>query len=70
VRLLLIPSHRRFGLIIPPIRRIKREIAILKKCRHPNVVRLREVIDAPASKKIYLSKLFRARAALPWSPEC
>jgi len=34
--------------------RLKKEIAILKKCRHPNVVRLREVIDAPASKKIYL----------------
>lgn len=36
--------------------RLRREIAILKKCRHPNVVRLREVIDAPASKKIYLGK--------------
>jgi hypothetical protein len=36
--------------------RLRREIAILKKCRHPNVVRLREVIDAPASKKIYLGE--------------
>lgn len=34
--------------------RLKREIAILKKCRHPNVVRLREVIDSPASKKIFM----------------
>lgn len=34
--------------------KLKREIAILKKCRHPNVVRLREVIDSPQSKKIYL----------------
>jgi serine/threonine protein kinase len=36
--------------------RLKREIAILKKCRHPNVVRLREVIDSPASKKIFMGE--------------
>jgi hypothetical protein len=41
------------------VHRLKKEIAILKKCRHPNVVRLREVIDAPASKKIYLGKPIR-----------
>ena len=34
--------------------KIRREIAILKKCAHPHVVRLREVIDDPASRKIYL----------------
>jgi hypothetical protein len=39
-----------------PLDRLRKEIAILKKCRHPNVVRLREVIDAPASKKIYLGE--------------
>lgn len=33
---------------------VRREIAILKKCRHENVVRLIEVIDDPASKKVYL----------------
>lgn len=33
---------------------IRREIAILKKCIHPHVVRLREVIEEPASDKIYL----------------
>lgn len=33
---------------------IRREIAILKKCVHPHVVRLREVINDPASEKIYL----------------
>lgn len=33
---------------------VRREIAILKKCVHPHVVRLREVIDDPASDKIYL----------------
>jgi len=34
--------------------KVRREIAILKKCRHDNVVRLIEVIDDPASKKVYL----------------
>ena len=34
---------------------VNREIAILKKCWHPNVVRLREVIDNPDMKKVYLS---------------
>ena len=33
---------------------LRREIAILKKCIHPHVVRLREVIEEPASDKIYL----------------
>lgn len=34
--------------------KIRREIAILKKCIHPHVVRLREVMDDPMSRKIYL----------------
>lgn len=34
--------------------KIHREIAILKKCRHPHVVQLKEVIDEPSSRKIYL----------------
>ena len=34
--------------------KIRREIAIMKKCIHPNVVVLREVMDDPNSKKIYL----------------
>jgi serine/threonine protein kinase len=36
--------------------KLKKEIAILKKLRHPHVVRLREVIDAKDSPKIFLSK--------------
>jgi hypothetical protein len=36
--------------------KIQREIAILKKCVHPHVVMLREVIDDPASRKIYMGK--------------
>lgn len=37
-----------------PFEKTKREIAILKKIRHPNVVALLEVIDDPDYKKIYL----------------
>ncbi|CAG8768974.1 34504_t:CDS:2, partial [Racocetra persica] len=34
--------------------KIRKEIAILKKCVHPHVVRLKEVIDDPMSRKIYM----------------
>ncbi|KAG0367791.1 hypothetical protein BGX24_003100, partial [Mortierella sp. AD032] len=34
--------------------KIRREIAIMKKCIHPHVVRLIEVIDDPTARKIYL----------------
>lgn len=34
--------------------KIKREIAIMKKCHHPNIVNLIEVIDNPNSQKVYL----------------
>lgn len=34
--------------------KVRREIAILKKCSHPNVVRLIEVIDDPTANKVYL----------------
>lgn len=38
----------------PHLEKLKREIAILKKCRHSNIVHLQEVIDDPRSDKIYL----------------
>ncbi|KAF2127270.1 kinase-like protein [Dothidotthia symphoricarpi CBS 119687] len=34
--------------------KIKREIAILKKARHPHIVSLLEVIDDPGKKKVYI----------------
>lgn len=37
--------------------KIRREIAIMKKCIHPHVVRLIEVIDDPTARKIYLGKV-------------
>ena len=33
---------------------VKREIAIMKKIDHPNIIRLFEVIDDPESDKIFL----------------
>ncbi|KAI9361032.1 kinase-like domain-containing protein [Pilaira anomala] len=46
--------------------KIRREIAILKKCIHPHVVRLREVIDDPASRKIYLALEYMEGGEIKW----
>jgi serine/threonine protein kinase len=43
------------------LEKIKKEVAILKKCIHPNILRLYEVIDDPDSEKIYLSKPLLSR---------
>jgi serine/threonine protein kinase len=45
---------RRLGRTGDQETKIKREIAILKKARHPNIVGLLEVIDDPAKKKVYI----------------
>lgn len=34
--------------------RIRKEIAIFKKVNHPNVVRMREIIDDPISSKVFM----------------
>ncbi|KAG4027819.1 hypothetical protein MFRU_026g00010 [Monilinia fructicola] len=48
-------KKRRLGRVtVSPEDKTKREIAILKKIRHPNVVGLLEVIDDPELKKIYM----------------
>ena len=36
---------------------LRKEIAIMKKLRHPHVVRLYEVIDDHLQSKIYMSEL-------------
>lgn len=46
--------------------KIRREIAILQKCHHPNVVRLREVIDDPESRKIYMTLEYTASGEIEW----
>ncbi|PWN28102.1 kinase-like protein [Jaminaea rosea] len=46
--------------------KVRREIAILKKLSHENVVRLREVIDDPQSKKIFLVLEYMAGGEVIW----
>lgn len=49
-------KKRRLGKVtaMSPQDKTKKEIAILKKIRHPNVVALLEIIDDPEFKKIYM----------------
>ena len=49
--------------------KIKREIAILKKCVHPNIVRLLEVLDDSNSKKIYLVLEYLEKGEVVWQTE-
>ncbi|KAJ3120364.1 hypothetical protein HK098_004659 [Nowakowskiella sp. JEL0407] len=46
--------------------KIKREIAILKKCEHPHIVRLKEVIDDPSEEKIYLVLEYLSGGDIKW----
>jgi serine/threonine protein kinase len=46
--------------------KIRREIAIMKKCIHPNVVQLYEVIDDPNSDKVYIVLEYLAGGEIKW----
>ncbi|KAK9479916.1 kinase-like domain-containing protein [Lipomyces japonicus] len=46
--------------------KIRREIAILKKCNHPHIVKLREVLDDPNSKKIFLVLEYVELGEIKW----
>ncbi|CCH43120.1 hypothetical protein BN7_2667 [Wickerhamomyces ciferrii] len=46
--------------------KIRKEIAIMKKCRHPNVVQLKEVLDDQNSKKIYLVLEYLEKGEIKW----
>lgn len=46
--------------------KIHREIAILKKCHHSNIVRLIEVLDDESSRKIYLVLEYCAKGEIKW----
>ena len=35
--------------------KVAREVAVMKKIDHPNIIRLYEVLDNPQTEKIYLS---------------
>ncbi|KAJ1967687.1 hypothetical protein IWQ62_001702 [Dispira parvispora] len=49
--------------------KIRKEIAILKKCRHPNVVHLYEVVDDPSARKIYLVLDYLEGGEIRWRDE-
>lgn len=48
--------------------KIKREIAIMKKCHYKHVVKLIEVLDDLKSRKIYLVLEYCARGEVKWCP--
>ena len=43
-----------------PLQKIYREIAIMKKLDHPNVVKLTEVLDDPEDDNLYMGKVLRS----------
>ncbi|KAK9470986.1 kinase-like domain-containing protein [Dipodascopsis tothii] len=45
---------------------VRREIAILKRCDHPHIVRLREVLDDSSRKKIFLVLEYAERGEIRW----
>lgn len=49
--------------------KIRTEIAIMKKCIHPNIVRLHEVIDDPAHHKMFLVMEYVDGGELKWRDE-
>ena len=59
-------GKRRLGRLGTPEDRTKREVAILKKARHPNIVSLLEVIDDPNKKKVYLILEYVEKGEIKW----
>ncbi|ETW83435.1 hypothetical protein HETIRDRAFT_242280, partial [Heterobasidion irregulare TC 32-1] len=45
---------------------IRKEIAVMKRCRHPHVVRLIEVIDDKLYKKIYMIMEYLGGGEIKW----
>ncbi|SPO22923.1 related to Serine/threonine-protein kinase [Ustilago trichophora] len=49
--------------------KVRREIAIMKKCSHDNVVQLKEVIDDPQSKKIFMVLEYMEGGEVTWKDD-
>ncbi|SPO24637.1 related to Serine/threonine-protein kinase [Ustilago trichophora] len=49
--------------------KVRREIAIMKKCSHDNVVQLKEVIDDPQSKKIFMVLEYMEGGEITWKDD-
>ena len=59
-------ARRRLGRLGQPEDFVKKEVAILKKARHPNVVALLEVIDDPSKNKVYIVLEHAERGEIQW----
>ena len=59
-------KRRRLGKLGNAEDKVKKEVAILKKARHPNVVALLEVIDDPSRKKVYIVLEWVERGEITW----
>jgi serine/threonine protein kinase len=59
-------KRRRLGKLGNAEDKVKKEVAILKKARHPNIVALLEVIDDPSRKKVYIVLEWVERGDITW----
>lgn len=59
-------KRRRLGKLGNPEDKVKKEVAILKKARHPNVVSLLEVIDDPNQQKVYIVLEYVENGEITW----
>ena len=59
-------KQRRLGRLGAPEDRVKKEVAILKKARHRNVVSLLEVIDDPSRHKVYIVLEYVEHGEIKW----
>lgn len=69
VAIKIVPRYsrqRRLGRLGAPEDQTKKEVAVLKKARHRNVVSLLEVIDDPTKNKVYLVLEYVARGEIKW----
>lgn len=59
-------KRRKLGKLGTAGDKVKKEVAILKKARHPNIVALLEVIDDPSRKKVYIVLEWVERGEIKW----
>ncbi|KAI7162090.1 kinase-like protein [Hortaea werneckii] len=60
-------KRRKLGKLVSAAEdKVKKEVAILKKARHPNIVALLEVIDDPTRKKVYIVLEWVERGEINW----
>ena len=59
-------KRRKLGKLGTTEDKVKKEVAILKQARHPNVVALLEVIDDPSRKKVYIVLEWVERGEIQW----